>query len=160
MINVSRQKKSPYILIVDDDDDDVFLMRRALTKIGRAAGVPTDWERADNGNEALALLSRRSADERPTAMILDINMPELDGIGVLRALRRSPDLGHLPVFVLTTTATEAAHCIALGLGATRIFVKPNTMGELTGIVREILEAVSGAPAQPVDGPDALCLTTV
>jgi two-component system, chemotaxis family, chemotaxis protein CheY len=148
MQGVSRQEKAPYILIVDDDDDDVFLMKRALARVGCGGVAPIACGRVENGYEALSLLSRTDMDELPSALILDINMPELDGLGVLKELRRSPGLSALPVFVLSTTANEAAHFAAMGFGATRIYVKPNTMGELTNIVREILDAVNGVAMSP------------
>ncbi|MBB4198578.1 CheY-like chemotaxis protein [Rhodoblastus sphagnicola] len=142
MLDVSSQEKSPYILVVDDDDDDVFLIRNALKRIGWGAGAKIQCGRVDNGVDAVSLLSRKDAGvDLPAAVILDINMPKLDGIGVLRALRHAPGLRELPIFVLTTTANETAHVTAMDLGATRIFVKPNTMTELTRIVREILDAV-------------------
>jgi len=157
MLESAEQAKSPYILIVDDDDDDVFLMKSALKRIGWGAGAHIECGRVDNGVDALALLSRKDMlAELPAAVILDINMPKLDGVGVLRALRHSLDLRQLPIFVLTTTATETVHSAAMDLGATRIFVKPNTMNELTHIVREILEAVrwnalAPAPTAVADG---------
>jgi CheY-like chemotaxis protein len=139
--------RPPYILIVDDDDDDVFLIESALKRIGWSAGARIECGRVDNGVDALALLSRKDLlAELPAAVILDINMPQLDGIGALRAVRHSLGLRDLPIFVLTTTATETVHCAAMDLGATRIFVKPNTMVELTTIVREILEIVHWADA--------------
>jgi len=138
MLNVAGPAK-PYILIVDDDDDDVFLIKSALKRIGWSAGARIECGRVDNGVDALALLSRQELlAHLPAAVILDINMPKLDGIGVLRALRHSLGLRELPIFILTTTATEIVHCSASDLGATKIFVKPNTMNELTDIVREIL----------------------
>jgi CheY-like chemotaxis protein len=154
MLDSAGQAKSPYILIVDDDDDDVFLMKSALKRIGWGAGAHIECGRVDNGVDALALLSRKDMlAELPAAVILDINMPKLDGVGVLRALRHSLDLRELPIFVLTTTATETVHCAAMDLGATRIFVKPNTMGELTHIVREILETVRWSALSPAPGAD-------
>lgn len=149
MLEVAGHAKSPYILIVDDDDDDVFLMKSALNRIGWGAGSHIECGRVDNGVDALALLSRRDLlAELPAAVILDINMPKLDGVGVLRAVRHSLDLRELPIFVLTTTATETVHSAAMDLGATRIFVKPNTMKELTQIVREILDIVRWANLPP------------
>jgi len=156
MLDVSSQAKSPYILIVDDDDDDVFLMKSALKRIGWGAGAQIHCGRVDNGVDAVSLLSRNDAAvDLPAAVILDINMPKLDGIGVLRALRQSPGLRQPPIFVLTTTANETAHCVAMDLGATRIFVKPNNMSELTRIVREILDAVRAlAASQAAEGAPA------
>ena len=137
MLDFAGHEKSPYILIVDDDDDDVFLITSALKRIGWGAGARIACGRIDNGVDALSFLSRKDMlCELPAAVILDINMPKLDGVGALKALRNSLDLRELPIFVLTTTATETVHCAVMDLGATRIFVKPNSMSELTQIVRE------------------------
>ncbi|PPQ40620.1 response regulator [Rhodoblastus acidophilus] len=152
MFDAAGLSPPPSILIADDDDDDVYLIRSALKAVGQGAGARVACDRVANGVDALAWLSRRELMcQLPAAVILDINMPRLDGIGVLRALRQSFDMRGLAVFVLTTAATETVHGAALDLGATRIFVKPNTMGELTDIVREILSLVHLGAAVGADG---------
>jgi CheY-like chemotaxis protein len=153
MLDFAALANAPYILIVDDDDDDVFLIKSALKRIGWGAGAQIACGRIDNGVDALSFLSRKDLlSQLPAAVILDINMPKLDGVGALKALRTSLGLRDLPIFVLTTTATETVHCAVMDLGATRIFVKPNSMSELTHIVREILDAVHWTPPLTLAGP--------
>jgi len=142
MLDCSAHEKSPYILIVDDDDDDVFLLMSILKKVGREAGEQIECGSVDNGVDALALVSlKRFLADMPIALILDLNMPRLDGMGALKALRQSLGFGELPVFVLTTTANKAVHTAAMELGATKTFVKPNSKSELIDIAREILNTL-------------------
>jgi CheY-like chemotaxis protein len=79
------------ILVVDDDDDLRSMLHRMLAREG--------WEvaEADNGLTAL----RRVAEKRPGLILLDLMMPELDGFGFLRELRRTEEWRSIPVVVLT-----------------------------------------------------------
>ena len=142
MFDCAVQEKSPYILIIDDDDDDVFLLMSILKRVSREAGETIECGSVDNGVDALALVSlKRLLADLPVALILDLNMPRLDGMGALKALRQSLGFGELPVFVLTTTANKDVHAAAMQLGATKTFVKPNSKSELTDIAREILNTL-------------------
>ncbi|MTV30256.1 response regulator [Rhodoblastus acidophilus] len=142
MFDCAVPEKSPFILIVDDDEDDVFLMMSVLRRVGWETGEEIECGSVDNGADALALVSlKRMLADLPVAVILDLNMPKLDGMSALKALRQSLGFGELPVFVLTTTANQAVHSAAMALGATKTFVKPNSKSELTDIAREILQTL-------------------
>ncbi|MCW2285999.1 CheY-like chemotaxis protein [Rhodoblastus acidophilus] len=142
MFDCAIEEKSPFILIVDDDDDDVFLMMSVLRRVSWETGAEIECGSVDNGADALALVSlKRMLADLPVAVILDLNMPKLDGMSALKALRQSLGFGELPVFVLTTTANQAVHSAAMALGATKTFVKPNSKSELTDIAREILQTL-------------------
>ena len=100
MFDCMAHERSPYILIVDDDEDDVFLMMSVLRRVGWETGEQIECGSVDNGADALALVSlRRLLADLPVAVILDLNMPKLDGMGALKALRQALGFGELPVFV-------------------------------------------------------------
>lgn len=92
------------LLIVDDDDVDAETIQRSL----RREKIANPLRRAVDGEEALALLraSGQDALSGPVLVLLDLNMPRLDGIGFLRALRADPALHSTVVFVLTTSDDE------------------------------------------------------
>jgi len=97
------------------------------------AGSPT-------GKGALEFCRR----ERPDLLILDIMLPDSDGIEICRGIRSSPDLAHIPVIFLTARASESDRILGLELGANDYVVKPFSLRELIARVRSQLRA----PAAP------------
>lgn len=94
------------ILIVDDDDIDRRAIRRAFAKQDIAASIVE----ATNGEEALQILLGENAEasiDRPYLVLLDLNMPLLDGHEFLERLRADPRLKDTIVFVLTTSTSES-----------------------------------------------------
>ena len=92
------------ILLVEDNDDDAELTIMAF----RRAGIENPIVRVCDGVEALDYLFRRGTyatrePGRPGVVLLDLNLPKLNGIGVLEAIRRDEFLKHLPVVILTSS---------------------------------------------------------
>lgn len=138
---VESKERACRILIIEDDYDDVFLLRRALDTAERILHRRIVCEHVDNGRDAVFLVSREDqTDKLPDALILDLNMPKLNGVEFLRSLRNSLLLKNLPVFVLTTTATPSIHEEAMRAGADKIYVKPNDAEALGAIALEIASA--------------------
>lgn len=99
-------EKRPYsevtILLVDDDDVDAMGVERALKKLKIANPVV----RARDGVEGLELLRHESAVQRPYIVLLDINMPRMNGLEMLAELRADSQLSRAVVFVLTTSKSD------------------------------------------------------
>jgi CheY-like chemotaxis protein len=93
--------KEVTLLIVDDDDIDAIALERALRKLRLLNTV----YRARDGQEALELL-RAGAIPAPYIILLDLNMPRMNGLEFLQALRTDPQLTHAVVFVLTTSKSD------------------------------------------------------
>ncbi|WOJ88167.1 response regulator [Methylocapsa polymorpha] len=126
-------------MIIEDDPDDVFLFTCALERAQLSLNREVQWEHVDNGLDAILLVSQQDMMEKlPDVLVLDLNMPRLDGIKFLRSLRNSLVLKDLPVFVLTTSAAAAIHEEAMQAGADKVFVKPNNTKALLEIALEIL----------------------
>lgn len=98
----NRSYKEATIFLVDDDDVDAMAVERALTNLKIANPVV----RARDGVEALALLREPGQVRRPYIILLDINMPRMNGIEMLVALRADPALSSAVVFVLTTSKSD------------------------------------------------------
>jgi len=111
------------VLLVEDDDDHVFLIRRAFRGL---AGVAVTAEVARTGEQALDHLRRVRFEPGglPELILLDLKIPRLDGLEVLRQLRADPTLQSLPVVVLTSSEREDDREQALRLGATWYLCKP------------------------------------
>ena len=93
--------KTVNLLIVDDDDIDAMALKRALHKLK----LLNPLYRARDGIEALELL-RTGKIPKPYIVLLDINMPRMNGLEFLEALRADPELTHAVVFVLTTSKSD------------------------------------------------------
>jgi two-component system, chemotaxis family, chemotaxis protein CheY len=138
---VDAPQKTFRILIIEDDPDDIFLFKRALNDVRRILKQDIKAEVVENGLEGLFLVSLEDLTNRlPDAIVLDLNMPRLDGIKFLRSLRSSLLLKDLPVFVLTTTSATSIHEEALLAGADRVFIKPNDSEALVVVALEIIGA--------------------
>jgi CheY-like chemotaxis protein len=109
------------VLLVDDNPMDVELTVRAL----RLGKMNNPIEVARDGEEALAWIPRWEAGEaRPALILLDINMPKLNGLEVLRKLKAHPELRMIPVVMLTTSSNNRDLLAAYADGANSYLVKP------------------------------------
>jgi DNA-binding response OmpR family regulator len=107
------------VLVVDDDPNIHLLVEAALAK-------DYDVLTAEDGEEGLEMLQS----SRPDMIVLDLNMPHLGGMAVLKTLRADPNLSHLPVLVLTVSGNEASTRAAFEAGATDFLTKPFTIPQL------------------------------
>lgn len=126
------------ILLVEDDADDVFLLTHALSRRLERAKVQV----THNGREALDYLSKfASIDEPdcPSLVLLDLNMPFLDGYGLLMAIRRDEVLRGLPVIVMTGMDGKDVVRRAYHDGASAVVRKPRTMDEMGEIIDSIVD---------------------
>jgi CheY-like chemotaxis protein len=135
----------PRIILVEDDDGHATLVRRNL----RRAGVEHDPVHLRDGQDLLDYLRRRArwSERRPdpaVTIILDLNMPRLGGMEVLRELKRDDELARIPVFVLTTTDNPAEIDRCYVLGAAVCLVKPVDYGAFGGMVQRLAEFLSVA----------------
>lgn len=154
MSAVETKERACRVLIIEDDQDDVFLFKRALEGVRAVLNRDIECEQVDNGLDAIFLVSREEiTDKLPDVLVLDLNMPRLDGIKFLKSLRRSLLLKDLPVFVLTTSTAPSIHEEAMRAGADKVFVKPNDAEALLAIALEIVTAAeSRRPGQGSPAP--------
>jgi CheY-like chemotaxis protein len=127
------------ILLAEDNDGDIFLVRRALEK----RGVPHQLTVARNGEEALELLERAEngpASEAPSLILLDLNLPKIDGAQVLSRIRKTSAFSATPVIVLTSSDSPKDRESALALGATVYFRKPTDLQSFMNL-GEVVEKV-------------------
>jgi len=123
------------ILVIDDEPKIAKLARDYLERGGFRVVTAAD------GRTALAAARH----ERPDLIVLDLNLPELDGLDVCRALRRESDV---PIIMLTARVDEADRLIGLELGADDYITKPFSPRELVARIRAVLRRVQGGVHQP------------
>jgi len=113
------------IVLIEDDQDLYSLIQYNLEKEGFAfAGLQT-------GKGALELCRR----ERPDLIILDVMLPDSDGLEICKAIRANSDLGHVPVIFLTARASETDRIVGLEVGANDYIVKPFFVRELIARIK-------------------------
>jgi DNA-binding response OmpR family regulator len=113
------------ILLIEDDSDLFALLKYNLEKEGFAlVGSQTGRGAAD--------LARR---ERPDLILLDIMLPDSDGLDICKGIRAHPELAHIPVIFLTARASEADRIVGLELGANDYIVKPFFIRELVARIK-------------------------
>jgi CheY-like chemotaxis protein len=112
------------ILLVEDDDVDVMNIRRAFKK----GNITNPLFTAGNGLEALEMLRGDEMPKTRRLVLLDLNMPRMNGIEFLRELRADPELSPTPVVVLTTSDAERDKVEAYNLHVAGYLLKPVTFG--------------------------------
>jgi chemotaxis family two-component system response regulator Rcp1 len=124
------------LLLVEDNYGDVLLTREACA----SSNTPIKVAVAEDGEQALSMLRRegRHAEQaRPDLILLDLNLPRMDGREVLRTIKGDPSLGRIPVIVLTSSAAEIDVLKSYDLKANSYIVKPSNFDQLQGIVDTI-----------------------
>ncbi len=124
----------PPILLVEDNPVDVDLTLRAFSRRKLVNPIVV----ARDGEEALAWIPRWEAGEPPPAVILlDLNMPRVDGLTVLHALKKHPTLHRIPVVILTTSKEDRDINTAYDLGANSYIVKPVNFENFMDVAQQI-----------------------
>lgn len=118
------------ILLVDDDEVDVMNVRRAFEK-GR---ISNPMFVAGDGEEALRLLRGKEFPSQRRLVLLDLNMPRMSGIELLREIRADASLRSLPVVVLTTSDAERDKVDAYDLNVAGYLLKPVTVGTFVEVM--------------------------
>jgi CheY-like chemotaxis protein len=118
------------ILLVEDDDVDVLNVRRAFQK----NHITNPLFVASNGVEALAQLRSKSIPRDRRIILLDLNMPQMNGIEFLREVRRDPELSMTPVIVLTTSNDERDRIEAYNLNVAGYLLKPVTFSNFCEVM--------------------------
>ena len=134
---MKRDENEIEVLLVEDDEDDAALAERALAK----SGVAVRLQIARNGQEALNFLYRRKFGDPstgefspPDLVLLDMNMPLVGGLDVLRQMKTDPSLQTIPVVVLTGEADQELMRECMELGTNMYLVKPLEIADIMNIV--------------------------
>jgi CheY-like chemotaxis protein len=118
------------ILLVEDDDVDVMNVKRAFDK----NHITNPLFVAGNGLEALDKLRSGEVPQGRRIVLLDLNMPKMNGIEFLRELRNDPTLAPTPVVVLTTSNNDCDKIDAFNLNVAGYLVKPVTFAEFSELM--------------------------
>jgi CheY-like chemotaxis protein len=130
-----------HILLIEDNPGDIFLVERALLE----HHIPHQLHVVKDGAEALAFVEHMGlpgAAPCPDVMLLDMNLPKIDGPEILTEFRKHPSCIHTPVIVLSSSDTQKDRARMEELGIARYFKKPSSLEEflkLGSMIREVFE---------------------
>ncbi len=125
-----------HILCAEDDADDRLLLQSALTAAGHQGGLTF----VEDGEDLMAYLrneGRYSGAPCPHLVLLDLNMPRMDGRAALLAIKQDPRFSWIPVVVLTTSVAPADVAMAYARGASTFVSKPAAYTDFTKVVRAL-----------------------
>jgi two-component system alkaline phosphatase synthesis response regulator PhoP len=131
------------ILVVEDNADQVELLRFNLKKAGFAVGT------ALNGIEAL----KKARSLLPDLVLLDLMLPELDGLAVCEVLRRDPTTASVPIIMVTAMSSHLARLTGMEAGAADFITKPFNIKDLLARIETALYGNSRPSAPPAPVPD-------
>jgi len=118
-----------YILIVDDEAQNRTLMERYLSKLGY------EYKSTDNGSRVMDIIKQH----RPLLILLDLIMPEFDGIDTVKTIRNEPEYYDLPIIMISATKDKDKIMQALLLGATDFVSKPMELEALSSKIKKMVE---------------------
>ena len=133
-------EKSRTILLIEDEEGHAALITRILEDVARGAEIHL----VRDGEEALEYLfqqrtyANQEKSPRPDLVLLDLRLPRLDGLEVLKAIKRSERLKAIPVVVLTSSESETDIQTAYLSGANIYLVKPLSFGEFAELIRMVV----------------------
>lgn len=142
------------ILLVEDNQSDIALTKRAFKK----ANIANPLQVAEDGQEALDYLfaegsfSQRDKNDLPTIVLLDLKLPIVDGLEVLKAIRGNILTKRLPVVVLTSSKEEMDLAISYDLGVNSYIRKPVDFTQFAEVIRQLglyWLVLNEAPPQPL-----------
>jgi two-component system alkaline phosphatase synthesis response regulator PhoP len=133
----------PHVLIVEDEHDIAGLIKHALERGGDAVA-----EIVGSGDAAL----KATAERVPDLIILDLNLPVLNGLDVCRVLRSRSEVRHVPIIMLTARTSEDDRVTGLEHGADDYVTKPFSLRELSARVRAVLRRTSASSGIEVTRP--------
>ena len=131
------------ILLVEDNPGDIKLLEEAL----KDTRVAVDLQFVKDGAEALAFLKKEgkySKVWRPDLILLDLNLPKIDGREVLAEVKSDPNLKRIPIVVLTSSRAKEDMLQAYGLLANCYIAKPDNLNEYISVVKTIMNFWSSA----------------
>jgi len=131
---MTKDEKSTHtIMVVEDYDDTRLLLKRGLEGLGYTV------LEASNGQEAVDIAGR----EHPDLILMDLDLPILDGIAATQRIRQQTDLDNVPIVAVTAYPMSYTHVKAFAKGCDEYMAKPIDMTELANLVSRYL-SVSGA----------------
>jgi len=134
---IASKSRPAEIMLIEDNFGDVILIRKAL----QTTGITSNIQVADDGQMAFDMLHRRGAyasASLPDIILLDINLPKMNGVEVLRTIKEDSVLRRIPVIVMSSSKARTDISRCYDLHANAYIIKPANMEKLV----EVMQAIS------------------
>jgi len=131
---IDQDTPAKFILLGEDDTDDQEMLKEVFISIDKSFILFF----VNNGGEILSALEKLRDDQMPCLIVLDYNMPGLNGADILRELKTNERYKHIPRVVWSTSPSEKFKQICIELGALDYVIKPNNVQDLEKIARYML----------------------
>jgi CheY-like chemotaxis protein len=128
----------PYFLIADDDPDDQFMLQDMIEAI---SSENAETRFVENGVELIQFLKQLNGSSSwPNLVILDLNMPKMDGRQALDEIKSDPKLAAIPIVVMTTSQVDEDIHYCQQAGVNGYYQKPSSISDLRDIITHIYQA--------------------
>ena len=124
---------SKFILLGEDDIDDEDLLKEIFSDIDNSVSL----QFINTGRKVLSALEAMPSDQLPSLIVLDYNMPELNGAEILKRLKTNARYDHIPKIIWSTSGSEVYKKKCLELGAKEYVIKPSSVSDLTAIAHRL-----------------------
>ena len=116
----------PYVLVVEDDEDNRYALYSAFS----SSGIPVTLKFMDSGELVLKYLQQLSSSFFPSLIILDMNMPGLNGHEVLSLIRKDSQMNSIPILFYSSSMKPVVKELLLTIGAAGCYEKPHEVSQL------------------------------
>lgn len=130
----TNQNTSKLIVLGEDDEDDEELLKEVFSTIDPNYSLKF----IRHGSKIISFLEQLDDSDLPCLIVLDYNMPELNGSEILRKLRESARYIHIPKIIWSTSGSDTYRKLSLELGATEYIIKPSNIKGLTEAIKYML----------------------
>ncbi len=133
------------ILLVEDNSSDAYLLKEVFAVQAQEAEI--HW--VPDGYEALDYLCQRNrytAAARPDMVLLDLNMPRINGFEVLKKVKDMPGIASIPIIIITTSRDPLDHTQCSSLGADMCLTKPHALKDYENLVQQLMQWTRGENA--------------
>lgn len=127
--------KEKTILLAEDDLDDQELLIEAMRNLSTSVQIKT----VTNGNKAISFLKELAPEAFPQLIVLDYNLPEVNGAEILSFLQQNPRFNVIPKIVWSTSNSALYRTQCMELGANAYLVKPSDFSAIESMARQMLE---------------------
>ena len=127
--------KPRIVLYADDDTDDKGWIREAC----KAVNCNLQIEFVENGKQVLKYIEPLPKEKLPSLIVVDLNMPEMDGKQTLKSLKAHPGFRHIPVAIVTTSSSPIDQDVCRRLGASVFLTKPDSYNQWQEVIRQLEE---------------------
>jgi CheY-like chemotaxis protein len=134
----TNQPKSNFILIGEDDIDDQEFLTEVFLSINKSFVLKF----LNNGKELINYIDALPDSHLPCLVVMDYNMPEMNGAEILRELKKTRKYSSIPKIIWSTSNSEMYRNICLDLGANDYVIKPSNVKEMEAVVRYMLSLCS------------------